>query len=181
MRVRPAGIAVVSAVVIAWLAVASALQAQMPAPTHFVSWRPDALGATVQLSALDTTSAKGSASGMLLGGIGGTLIGWLTGALVGGALADDQGGDGAWDGAYYGAMVGATVGVPVGIHYGNHGQGSLVDDLLVSVGIGAVGIVVSSAVQNGIPILLTPLAQIIATIAMEDHAVRKAALRDASQ
>jgi threonine/homoserine efflux transporter RhtA len=113
---------------------------------------------------------------MVLGGIGGTLIGWLLGGGIGSAGAED-----GWDGLVYGAMVGATIGVPFGVHYGNHAQGSLLNDLLVSSAIGAAGILVTSKTDYGWAVLLTPLAQFIATTAMEDHAVRRVATQDASQ
>ena len=173
MRVRPALFATVTLL----LAVSPALQAQMPAPTHFVSWQPDLSPPGNRIPVPDTATAKGSGSGMVLGGIGGTLIGWLVGGAVGTLVSDWESGNGP----AYGAMVGASVGVPVGVHMGNHSQGSLLNDVLVSAGIGAVGIAVTSASDNWLGILLTPLAQVIVTIAMEDHAVRKAAAQDASQ
>jgi len=173
MRIR----LMVFGVIAALLAAAPPIQAQLPVPARFESWQPDLRAQAGRIAILDSTIAKGSGSGMLLGGIGGTLVGWLAGLAVGAAVSDWEGGNGP----AYGAMVGATVGVPVGVHFGNHAQGSLLNDLLVSAAIGAVGIAVTSATQSGIPILLTPLAQVIATIAMEDHATRKAALRDASQ
>jgi hypothetical protein len=177
VRVGTAGIAMM----IVWLAAAPPVQAQMPAPAHFESWQPDLRARTGRITLRDSTTAKGSGSGMVLGGIGGTLIGWIAGGLVGGALTRTHGEDAQWEGAIYGAMVGATAGVAVGVHMGNHSQGNLLNDLLVSAGIGAVGIVLTSATQSALPILLTPLAQVIATIALEDHASRKATLRDASQ
>lgn len=176
MRIGAAGIVIV----VASLASAPALQAQMPGPTRFVSWRPEALGLPVLATGADSTTTKGSGSGMVLGGIGGTLIGWMAGALVGNALTQDQGEE-EWDGAVYGAMVGATVAVPVGVHFGNHGHGSLLNELLVSAAIGVAGIAVTSATNSWIPVVLTPLAQVISTIAIEDHAVHKVVPRDASQ
>jgi hypothetical protein len=166
---------------IVWLAAAPPAQAQLPVPAHFESWQPDLPARASRITVPDSTAAKGSGTGMVLGGIGGTLLGWLAGALVGGALATDPSGDGSSEAPYYGAMVGATVGVPVGVHLGNHSQGNLLNDLLVSAAIGTAGIVVTSATDSWFPLLLTPLAQLIATIALEDHATRKAALPDASQ
>lgn len=113
---------------------------------------------------------------MILGAIGGTLIGWMVGGTVGTLVSDWESGHGP----AYGAMAGASIGVPVGVHMGNHSQGSLRNDLLVSAGIGAAGIALTSATDRWVGILLTPRAQVIATIALEDRAVRKAAA-DASQ
>ena len=164
------------AIVALVLAAAAPIEAQMPAPAHFESWQPDFRARSGRIVPIDSTIAKGSGSGMVLGGIGGTLIGWLLGVGIGAAVADD-----GWDGAVYGAMVGATVGVPFGVHFGNRAQGDLLGDVLVSSAIGAVGIAVTSGTQYGWAVLLTPIAQIIATTAMEDHAVRKAAAQDASR
>lgn len=149
----------------------------MPAPAHFESWQPEFQTGARRIVVTDTGGTKGSGSGMVLGGIGGTLIGWLVGGVVGNLVSDWDSGNGP----VYGAMVGASVGIPLGVHMGNHGQGNLLNDLLVSAGIGAAGIAVTSASENWLGILLTPLAQVIVTIAMEDHDVRKAAAQDASQ
>ena len=173
MRIGAAGIAIV----IASLAPAPPVQAQMPVPAHFESWQLDLRARPGRITIPDSAIAKGSGSGMVLGGIGGTLVGWFAGLAVGAAVSD-------WEesnGPAYGAMVGATVGIPLGVHMGNHSQGSLLNDLLVSAAIGAAGIAVTSATDSWIPIVLTPLAQLISTIAMEDHATRKASVRDASQ
>jgi len=162
--------------VILLLVAAAPAGAQMPTPVHFEPWQPDLREPSGRVISIDSTAPKGSGSGMILGGIGGTLIGWLLGGAIGAAGAEEN-----WDGAIYGAMVGATLGVPVGVHMGNHSQGSLANDMLISAAIGAAGILVTSKTEYAWAILLTPIAQLIATTAMEDRAVRKAAAHDASQ
>jgi len=172
VRAHPTLVAIVMVLLVA----AAPAGAQMPAPAHFESWQPDFRAPSGRVIPTDSTISKGSGSGMVLGGIGGTLMGWLLGGAIGSVGADDN-----WDGAIYGAMVGATIGVPVGVHMGNHSQGNLLNDMLVSAAIGAAGMLVTSKTQYGWAVLLTPIAQIIATTAMEDRAVRKAAAHDASQ
>jgi len=157
--------------------VAPPLAAQMQAPTHFVAWRPGGGASAVRLSTVDSTAPKANGSGMILGGITGFVIGYSIGGLVGAALENDEE---DLAGAVFGGAVVSSLTIPLGVHLGNHSRGNVLNDLLVSVAIGAAGIGIATATNDGAPLLVTSLAQVIASIWMEERTMPKATPSNAS-
>ena len=177
MRVRPALFAV-SAVL---LTLPSALQAQMPAPAHFESWQPAPLRTSVQVGMPDSVRAPANGSGMILGGITGMFAGYLVGAGLAAAIYNDGDGYDQLDAAVFGGLIAATFATPAGVHLGNRGRGSYLNDLLVSIAIGGVGIGIASSTDNAAWLLVLPIGQIIGSAWMEAHGMPKVAPADASQ
>jgi hypothetical protein len=148
------------------------LAAQMPASTHFVTWRPEAAAPVVRLSTVDSAAPTANGSGMILGGITGFFIGYSIGGLVGAALDNSEDNLAA---AVFGGAVVSSLTIPLGVHLGNHSRGNALNDVLVSVAIGAAGIGIATATNDGTPLLVTSLAQVIASIWMEERAMPKPA------
>lgn len=160
------------------------LPAQAPASTHFVTWRPEAAASAVWRPAADSAAPSANASGMTLGGIAGVAVGYMAGGLLSALVAciDTPYDDGDCElGAFViGGLIASTVTIPIGVHMGNHGRGDLSRDLLVSAAIGAVGLGAAAATENGTVFLFTPLAQVIASIWMEERTMHKTPSADAS-
>ena len=82
------------------------------------------------------------ATGATLGGAAGFLAGALAGAYIGGNQCVDEANPDScrWlPGMLIGSAVGMTVGVPLGAHIGNRRRGQLVQSMLASAVIGAIG------------------------------------------
>jgi hypothetical protein len=180
VRVRPA----LFGIVVLLLAVPPALQAQMPAPTHFESWRPPTSALLPDRPAPDSGHAPPNGSGMLLGGVTGWAIGWAIGAAVGSAVgcSGSYSGECGFGPAISGALVGGSFAIPLGVHLGNHGRGELLKGVLVSAAIGGLGIAVGSSIDDtGLWLLLVPIGQIIGSTWMEAQSTPKVAPANASQ
>lgn len=107
----------------------------------------------------------GMAFGGLLAGISGIVAGGFTGAVI-----DRSNGCGEWCGflgALYGAAAGSAVMVPVGVHLTNRRRGDLGRAVVYSLGATAAGVALAHATDDGTPILLIPLAQIVVSVAVE--------------
>lgn len=163
------------------LAVSPALQAQMPAPTHFVTWDPIVPMSTLAIVMPDSVRAPANGSGMILGGITGMFAGYLVGAGLAAAIYNDGDGYDQLDAAIFGGLIAATFATPAGVHLGNRGRGSYLNDLLVSIAIGGVGIGIASSTDNAAWLLVLPIGQIIGSAWMEAHGMPKVAPADASQ
>jgi hypothetical protein len=153
------------------------LAAQMAAPTHFVAWRPDAADPVAVSWTVDSEAPTPNGSGMILGGITGFFIGYSIGGLVGAALAHD---DDDLAAAVFGGAVVSSLTIPVGVHLGNRSRGNVLSDLLISAAIGAAGIGIATATNDGTPLLVTSLAQVITSIWMEERSMHEAIPPDAS-
>ena len=124
----------------------------------------------------DLTLAFGGA----MGGIGGLLAGGFLGArleMAGGCEGDAWCGFG---GGILGAAIGSAVMIPVAVHLANDQRGSLGAGLGASVAALAGGIAVSLIAQDGQPLLLVPIAQVIGAVAAERRTSREKA-EDAPQ
>lgn len=150
----------VFAVSIVLVLVPAALQAQ-------------ALRPSVQFQALEFetgSEAKMATYGLLTGAAG-----FLIGGLVGAALSGERDDADSWVDALEGAVIGGTIGeslmLPVGVHLANDRQGDLLWSMPASLAIGVAGAAFArnfSSKKKSLPILiLTPLAQIAASIAIE--------------
>ncbi|MBA2565773.1 MAG: hypothetical protein H0V09_10170 [Gemmatimonadetes bacterium] len=66
-----------------------------------------------------------------------------------------------------GAAVGESVLLPLGVHVANGRQGNFGLELLASLGIGAAGVGLAVATDNGLPLIPVVPAQLLASIAIE--------------
>ena len=117
----------------------------------------------------------GSNSKMVAYGLLTGAAGFLVGGLVGAVLAGDTGDSDTWVGALQGAVVGGTVGeslmLPIGVHLANDRRGDLLLSMPASVLIGAGGALVGRKLdregKSWAVLILTPMAQLAASIAIE--------------
>lgn len=108
----------------------------------------------------------------LLTGAAGLLVGGLVGAALSGRDRDDAD---SWVESLEGAVIGSTIGeslmLPVGVHLGNDRRGDLLLSMPASLAIGVAGAALArnfDSKKKSLPILiLTPIAQIVASIAIE--------------
>ncbi len=163
------------AAVLAFTGSAETLAAQMPPATHFVTWQPAPPAPAIHMGWVDSASGSANGSGMALGGITGLAVGFVTGGLIGSALYDN--GSSESDDQLAAAIIGgyllASVTIPAGVHLGNHGRGNLASDVLVSALVGAVGLGISAATDNGTPFLVVPIAQILLSAWMEERTMHQ--------
>ena len=119
---------------------------------------------------LDPVYPPADELGMGLGGLLAGITGVVAGGFAGAVVERGGGCDGDWcgfAGAVHGAAAGSAVMVPVGVHLTNRRRGNLGRAMLYSLGVTAVGVAVAHATDDGIPILLIPLAQIVVSVAAE--------------
>ena len=147
-------------VVLVLLLMPAALQAQVPQYN-------------VQFQAIEFetgSNAKMAAYGLLTGAAG-----FLVGGLVGAALSGEPNQTDSWVESLQGAMVGGTMTeslmLPVGVHLANDRRGDLLLSMPASFLIGAAGAFVGRRFEStgrAWPVLvLTPIAQLVASIAIE--------------
>jgi hypothetical protein len=72
--------------------------------------------------------------------------------------------------AYLGAAIGEAFLLPVGAHLFGNGRGSLLAKVAASVGIAALGVVMTGTSGSPAPLLLIPVAQLAAVVAIERSA-----------
>lgn len=128
---------------------------------------------SVQFQAIEFetgSTEKMAAYGLLTGAAG-----FLVGGLVGAALSGDRDDADSWVEALEGAVIGGTIGeslmMPVGVHLANDRRGDLLWSMPASLAIGVTGAAIGRRLEStgkAWPILiLTPLAQLVASIAIE--------------
>jgi hypothetical protein len=110
---------------------------------------------------------------LLAGGLAGGVVGFFAFGFLGAVIADRYFSEGdefaALGGFMIGGLVGESVGLPVGVHLTNRRQGDFATSLLASVGIAAVGVGLTAAMEDMAIVFLPaiPIAQLIATINIE--------------
>ncbi|HEY0304340.1 MAG TPA: hypothetical protein VGC44_05170 [Longimicrobiales bacterium] len=128
---------------------------------------------SVQFQAIEFetgSTEKMAAYGLLTGAAG-----FLVGGLVGAALSGDRDDSDSWVEALEGAVIGGTIGeslmMPVGVHLANDRRGDLLWSMPASLAIGVTGAAIGRRLEStgkAWPILvLTPLAQLVASIPIE--------------
>ena len=106
-----------------------------------------------------------------MGGVAGILLGGLVGArleMAGGCRGDWCG----FGGALLGAAVGSTVLIPAAVHFGNDQAGDFGAGLAASAAALGAGVAISLISQDGQPMLIVPVAQIIGAVAAERRTSR---------
>lgn len=122
----------------------------------------------------------GPIAGGALGGALGLVGGYAIGYALGGGNRDSCGDVfpcGAVPGVI-GAMIGEIVLLPVGVHIFNDRRGHFAMDLFTSAGVGALGVLLAATVSEGAlsegrALLVVPIIQLAATVAVERAAGRK--------
>jgi hypothetical protein len=132
---------------------------------------PGFLGAAPRTALRDVQAAPPDNAAMTMGGLLGGAVGVVAGGLAGAALGggdrlcgDDPCG---FEEAVWGAAVGMSVMLPLGVHLANHRRGSYGTELVASLVVGAVGLGLSSQSNNGAPLVLVPVGQLVASILIE--------------
>lgn len=69
--------------------------------------------------------------------------------------------------AVWGAAAGVSIAIPLGVHLANRGRGSYGLELATSLGIAATGMALAFTVNNGIPVIAIPVAQLVASVVIE--------------
>jgi hypothetical protein len=108
------------------------------------------------------------------GGLAGGALGFFAFGLAGAYIADSQGPEGnegfaALGGFVIGSVIGESVLLPLGVHIANRRQGDYGTALLASAGIAAVGIGLTSLMEDMAIVFLpaVPIGQLISSIAIE--------------
>ena len=144
-----------------------------------ITCAPALLGAQTPLRSVaaavefETGSTEKMAAYGLLTGAAGVLLGGLVGAALGGDTEDAD----SWVEGLQGAVIGATIGeslmLPIGVHFGNGRQGELLWSMPASLAIGVAGAALGrefeSSGRSWPVLILTPIAQLAAAIAIERH------------
>lgn len=113
---------------------------------------------------------------MVLGGLAGGVVGFFAGgyagAMAGGGnrvCGDDPCG---LEEAIWGAAAGVSTFIPLGVHLANGRRGSYGAELAASLVVGAVGLGLAYDRNNGVPLLLVPVGQIVTSMLIERAAAR---------
>jgi hypothetical protein len=125
-------------------------------------------------TAVDSTAGRSDltlAFSGAMGGVGGILLGGLVGArleMAGGCRGDWCG----FGGALLGAAIGSTVLIPAAVHFGNDQAGDFGAGLAASAAALGAGVALALISQDGHPMLIVPVAQIIGAVAVERRTSR---------
>jgi len=122
---------------------------------------------------IQTSPPVADPAGMVLAGVATGAVAMVAGGHIGYALGggsrvcgDDPCG---FEEAIYGAAVGISIGIPLGVHLANRSRGSFGTELATSLAIGALGMTLALGANNGVVLLAVPVAQLVASIAIERH------------
>jgi hypothetical protein len=107
--------------------------------------------------------------GMILGGLVGGAVGLFAGGYIGASLGDNRNCEDfcGLEEAVWGAAAGVSTLLPLGVHVANGSRGKYGSALGVSLAIGAVGMGIAYAANNGVPLLFVPVAQLISSVVIE--------------
>jgi hypothetical protein len=110
---------------------------------------------------------------LALGGLGAATVGTFGGALVGAkATTRYPCEDCGLEGLIYGGVAAGSTLLPLGVHLANGRRGNYRAALLASLGIGAAGLGVAIASQEGAVMLAVPVLQLVSSIAIERKTAR---------
>ncbi len=149
------------------IATASPLTAQQQA-AHWESWRAPSVFSN---PAAAPAGHSASTVGMVAAGLGGGTVGFFAGGLIGYELGggslicgDDSCG---LEEAAYGAIAGESVLLPLGVHLANRRRGNYGLSLLASAALGGLGILAVNATNDGTPLIVVPVAQLVTSVLIE--------------
>jgi hypothetical protein len=104
---------------------------------------------------------------LALSGVLAGTAGTFGGAWIGNEITRDACEDCFLEGVIYGGVAGGSALLPLGVHLANGHRGNYGASLLASLGIGAAGLAVAGASQEGAVMLAVPVLQLISSIAIE--------------
>jgi hypothetical protein len=104
---------------------------------------------------------------LALGGVLAGTAGTFGGAWIGNKITKDACEDCFLEGLIYGGVAGGSALLPLGVHIANGHRGNYGASLLASLGIGAAGLAVAVASQEGAVMLSVPVLQLVSSIAIE--------------
>jgi hypothetical protein len=81
--------------------------------------------------------------------------------------------DCTFDKAAYGALLGESLLLPAGVHLANSRRGHYGNSALASLGLTVLGTGVAASIDNGVPLLVVPIGQLAASIAIERGTARE--------
>ena len=154
------------------------LSAQERESSRFAELHPPTPGWGAPLSQAATPAWTQDRPGTMVGyavllGTAGFFAGALAGYALETSFCDSCHEWSGFAGLYRGAGLGESIGVAAGVHRGNRRRGSLPLDALASIGAGAAGVAVAAALDHPAPLVFTPLAQIMASAAVERRTARR--------
>jgi hypothetical protein len=126
--------------------------------------RPDLLGPDVRPTRSPAVLALGGVLAGTAGAFGGA---WIGNELTKGACEDCF-----LEGLVYGGVAGGSALLPLGVHLANGHRGNYGASLLASLGIGAAGVAVAFASNEGGVMLTVPVLQLVSSIAIERATAR---------
>ena len=110
---------------------------------------------------------------LALGGLGAATVGTFAGAVIGSRLTTRYPCENCGlEGLVYGGVAGGSALLPLGVHLANGRRGNYGTSLLTSLGIGAAGLAVAVASQEGAVMLTVPVLQLVSSIAIERATAR---------
>jgi hypothetical protein len=109
---------------------------------------------------------------LALGGVLAGTAGVFGGAWIGNELTKDACEDCFLEGLVYGGVAGGSALLPLGVHLANGRRGNYGASLLSSLGIGAAGLAVAFASNEGAVMLAVPVLQLVSSIAIERATAR---------
>ncbi len=116
---------------------------------------------------------KGSVPGSVIGSLLGGAIGFFGGGLLGYEIETDSGCSGDEDdwcgvsGFFFGAAIGESLLMPIGAHAGNGGHGNLPINLLITTGIGGLGLALAASSNEPTTLIAIPVLQLLTSIVVE--------------
>jgi hypothetical protein len=109
---------------------------------------------------------------LALGGVLAGTAGTFGGAWIGSRFRQDACEDCGLQGLVYGGMAGGSALLPLGVHLANGGRGNYGASLAASLGIGAAGLAVAMATNEGAVLLPVPVLQLVSSILIERNTAR---------
>jgi hypothetical protein len=151
---------------------ASSGQAQRLAPSLLTS--PDSPLATPRNARVAELQSRSGRSPVLLtlGGVLAGTAGAFAGAAIGNEITKNTCEDCFLEGVIYGGMAGGSALLPLGVHLANGRRGNYGASLLASLGIGAAGLAIAVAANEGGVLLPVPVLQLVSSILIERKTAR---------
>lgn len=121
---------------------------------------------------------KGSVPGSFIVSLLGGAIGFFGGGFIGYQIETDSGCSGDIDewcgvgGFLLGTAIGESLLMPIGAHAGNGGQGNLPINLLITTGIGGLGLVLAVSSNESRTLIAIPVLQLLSSIIVEQKTSR---------
>ncbi len=136
--------------------------------------QPDTQAATPMVLGVPQPQARPGRSPVVLalGGVLAGTAGAFGGAWIGNEITKDACEDCFLEGLVYGGVAGGSALLPLGVHLANGHRGNYGASLLASLGIGAVGLGLAAATNEGAFMIPVPVLQLVSSILIERRTAR---------